>query len=583
VLGELQPGDPAQIGPYRLSGVLGTGGMGRVYLGWSASGQPAAVKVIRAEIAANSEFRARFRREVAAAHTMSGRFTAPLADADLDGPTPWLATEYVAGPSLAEAVASHGPLPADSVRSLAAGLAEALAAIHAAGLVHRDLKPSNVLLASDGPRVIDFGISRAADTVSLTSTGQSIGSPGYLSPEQAIGKQVGPPTDIFSLGAVLAFAATGNGPFGEGSLEALVYRVVHQPPNLDDVPTDLGELIERCLAKDPGDRPTASGLLTELAAARPAAGWLPEPSAAALAGYAVAMPSWSGVGGAPTVTSVRSAAGQPPVAPPPDRAPQADGGKTRPSRSPLLRRNVLVPALSVVAVLVAAAIALAATLGGPGGSSALGGGSPTQSISPVAAPGHLLASASASSKPTAAKSTSQESKPGPAAQAATPTQPASAAQAASVPQAAAPAAPATRAAPRTSAPAPATSSAPPSTKAAPAPTTPAPTTPAPTPTLTPFQYIHYSGATTVACSSDGTVASGPPLVPISLVVTNNTSYSIQVFWINKTGALVLNADLSPGQIETFHTDEGDYWMISRSTGACFDIFLLHSAATLTAF
>src|SRR5580698_8743032 len=246
------------MGPYRLLGRLGDGGMGRVFLGMSVGGRPVAVKVIRTDLVADPEFRTRFRREVAAARQVSGLFTVMVVDADTDGPIPWLATAYVAGPSLAEAVNDHGPLPAASVLTLAAGLAESLAAIHAAGVVHRDLKPSNVLLAEDGPRVIDFGISRAAEATSLTSAGIVVGSPGFMSPEQAGGDDVGPASDIFSLGAVLAFAATGEGPFGTGPSEALLYRVIHNPANLDRLPDEVRPLVERCLAKEPGRRPAAS-------------------------------------------------------------------------------------------------------------------------------------------------------------------------------------------------------------------------------------------------------------------------------------------------------------------------------------
>ena len=274
---ELRPGDPELIGPYRLRGRLGTGGMGRVYLGLSPGGRAAAIKVIRSELAQDPEFRARFRREVAVARQVSGLYTAPVLDADADGPEPWLATAYVPGPSLADAVSQHGPLPAPSVLTLAAGLAEALSAIHSAGVVHRDLKPANVLLADDGPRVIDFGISRAAGGSSLTHTGLVVGSPGFMSPEQAEGGEVGPPSDIFSLGAVLAFAATGRGPFGSGSTPALVYRVVHDMPQLDLVPAGMRPLIERCLAKDPAGRPTAADLLAGAALGVPGQDWLPEP------------------------------------------------------------------------------------------------------------------------------------------------------------------------------------------------------------------------------------------------------------------------------------------------------------------
>jgi serine/threonine protein kinase len=276
---ELQPDDPGRIGPYRLRGVLGSGGMGRVFLGASADGQLAAVKVIRADLASDPEFRARFRREVTVARKVSGRFTVPLIDADTDGPVPWLATAYVSGPSLADAVTEHGPLPVRSVLELAAGLAAGLSAIHAVGVVHRDLKPSNVLLAQDGPRVIDFGISVAAETSPLTRTGLLIGSPGYMSPEQVEGREVGAPSDIFSLGAVLAFAATGVAPFGSGSAPTLAYRAVYREVNLDRVPAEVRGLIRRCLAKDPGQRPAARDLefAASTGAIPPTERWLAEP------------------------------------------------------------------------------------------------------------------------------------------------------------------------------------------------------------------------------------------------------------------------------------------------------------------
>ncbi len=266
MLEDLLTGDPQSVGPYRLLGRLGAGGMGQVYLARSPGGRLLAVKVIRSELAADHGFRARFAREVAAARTVSGIFTAPVVDADPDGPQPWLATAYVPGPSLTDAVAAYGPMPPAVVTTLGAGLAEGLQAIHAAGLVHRDLKPSNVLLADDGPRVIDFGIARAADGSGLTQDGTIMGSPGYLSPEQAQGSAVGPPSDVFSLGSVLNFAASGAGPFGAGSVASLVYRVVNGEPSLSGVPEQLRPLIQRCLAKDPASRPTAAGLLAALAA-----------------------------------------------------------------------------------------------------------------------------------------------------------------------------------------------------------------------------------------------------------------------------------------------------------------------------
>jgi serine/threonine protein kinase len=281
----LQSGEPRQIGPYRLIGQLGCGGMGRVYLGLSAGGRPVAVKVIRAELAADPEFRISFGREVAAARRVSGLFTALVVDADVDGPVPWLATAYVVGPSLAEAVASYGPMSARPALALAAGLAEGLSAIHAASVVHCDLKPSNVLLSPDGPRVIDFGISRAAEAVpvAVTGSGMVVGSPGFMSPEQALGEDVGPPSDVFSLGAVLAFATTGKGPFGEGSSPALAYRLVYTQPSLDQVPAELRSLVERCLAKDPSHRPTADEVLAEVGAMQPATEWLPEAAISAFA------------------------------------------------------------------------------------------------------------------------------------------------------------------------------------------------------------------------------------------------------------------------------------------------------------
>lgn len=273
---ELQPSDPRTIGQYRLAGRLGQGGMGQVFLGVSAGGRPVAVKAIRAELTSDPQFRSRFAQEVAAARRVNGLFTATVVDADVDGPVPWLATAYVPGPSLAEVIARHGPLPEASLLSLAAGLAESLNAIHVSEVVHRDLKPSNVLLAEDGPRVIDFGISRAAESSALTQPGLVVGSPGFMSPEQAIGAEVGPASDIFSLGAVLAFAATGKGPFGNGTTATLLYRVVHETPDLDLVPMRLRPLLQRCLAKDPAQRPVAAGVVAEVGALHSGRDWLPD-------------------------------------------------------------------------------------------------------------------------------------------------------------------------------------------------------------------------------------------------------------------------------------------------------------------
>ncbi|MFG2333357.1 PQQ-binding-like beta-propeller repeat protein [Streptomyces sp. NPDC048604] len=263
----------ASIGPYRVIRELGAGGMGRVYLAASRSGRAVAVKVVRPELAADPGFRRRFRAEVDAARAVGGVFTAPVVDADPDGPQPWLATAYIPGPSLTAAVGAHGPMPEPTLRVLGAGLAEALAAVHRAGLIHRDLKPSNILLAADGPRVIDFGISRAVDGTVLTADGQIIGSPGYMSPEQTTGAELTPAGDVFSLGAVLAFAATGEPPFGTGQLHALLYRTAHEPPRLDGVPPALYGLVAACLDKDPARRPSVPELQVWLRP-RTTEGWL---------------------------------------------------------------------------------------------------------------------------------------------------------------------------------------------------------------------------------------------------------------------------------------------------------------------
>ncbi|MEV7543654.1 serine/threonine-protein kinase [Streptomyces sp. NPDC089915] len=275
----LEAGEPRTIGAYRLLGRLGAGGMGRVYLGRSAGGRTVAVKVVHPHFASDTEFRTRFRREVEAARRVGGEWTAPVLDADPEAPVPWVATGYVAGPSLDRAVAAHGPLPEASVRAVGGGLARALVAVHGLGLVHRDVKPSNVMLTLDGPRLIDFGIARATDgTASLTSTGVSIGSPGYMSPEQILGKGVTGASDVFSLGAVLAFAATGRPPFSGDNSATLLYKVVHEPPELDAVPAGpLRELIASCLAKAAAERPSPEALAAALGGALGAPGWLPAP------------------------------------------------------------------------------------------------------------------------------------------------------------------------------------------------------------------------------------------------------------------------------------------------------------------
>ncbi|GAA0920420.1 protein kinase domain-containing protein [Pseudonocardia zijingensis] len=259
----LGAGDPKRVGPYRLLGRLGAGGMGQVFLGRDRAGVQVAVKVVHSGYAHDERFRLRFRREVEISRTVTGPWVAAVVDADPDARTPWLATQYVHGPSLDAAVRSDGPLPAGEVHALAHGLARALAVVHDAGLVHRDLKPSNVLLGSDHPRLIDFGISRAIDATQVTSTGVVVGTPAFMSPEQIAGEDVGPASDVFSLGSVLVFAATGHNPFGDHPPLALMMRISGHEPDLDGVPDDLRGPIAACLAKQPQERP-AAGELTGL-------------------------------------------------------------------------------------------------------------------------------------------------------------------------------------------------------------------------------------------------------------------------------------------------------------------------------
>ncbi|MFE7232831.1 serine/threonine-protein kinase [Streptomyces sp. NPDC057596] len=252
----LQPDDPPLVAGYRLAARLGAGGMGRVYLSHTQGGRPVAIKVVHPELADNPAFRRRFRREIAAARRVRGAYTAELIDADADGVPPWLATLYVPGPSLTEAVARRGPLPVPAVLWLMAGVAEALRAIHDAGIVHRDLKPSNVLLAADGPRVIDFGISLASDVTSHTTTGAAIGTPSFMAPEQASAGELTAATDVFALGQTAAFAALGEPLYGDGPAVSVLYRIVNEEPDLSLLPEELRPLLARCLATEPEERPT---------------------------------------------------------------------------------------------------------------------------------------------------------------------------------------------------------------------------------------------------------------------------------------------------------------------------------------
>jgi serine/threonine protein kinase len=261
----LQRQDPARIGSFSLLGRLGAGAMGRVYLGRSAAGRVVAVKTIRSEYAEEADFQARFAREVAAAARVSGVFTAAVVAADADAEVPWLATAYVPAPSLDQLVNACGPLPVAAVRWLAAGCAEALESIHGAGLVHRDLKPSNVLVSPDGPRVIDFGVARAAEQVNLSTAHGSVGTPAYMAPEQARDtRSATAASDIFSLGSTMLFAATGHAPYLGDSVTDILVRLATEPPDIADLPDELVRLISRCLAREPADRPTPAELLAEL-------------------------------------------------------------------------------------------------------------------------------------------------------------------------------------------------------------------------------------------------------------------------------------------------------------------------------
>jgi eukaryotic-like serine/threonine-protein kinase len=280
-------GDPDRVGDYTVLRRLGQGAMGVVYLGRSPGGRLLALKVARAELADDPGFRERFRHEVAMARAVGGFWTAAVVDADPDAPRPWLATEYVPGPTLREVVAEHGPLPEPALRRLVAGLAEALLAIHATGMVHRDLKPGNVLLAADGPRVIDFGIAKALETPPLTATGILVGTPGFLSPEQVKGQELTPASDVFALGSVLVYAASGHGPYGGGDVAALMYRVVHGQPDLTGVPESLRSLAARCLDPSPAARPAPADLLAEVGTPD-ATEWLPEPVRTLVAGQRTA-------------------------------------------------------------------------------------------------------------------------------------------------------------------------------------------------------------------------------------------------------------------------------------------------------
>jgi serine/threonine protein kinase len=414
VIKELRSADPESVGPYRLLGRLGVGGMGQVYLARSRGGRLVAIKLIKPELAEEPGFRARFASEIAAARNVGGMYTAAVIDADSDAELPWMATVYVPGPSLAAAVHDDGPLPVGSVLALAAGLAEALGAIHRAGVVHRDLKPSNVLLAADGPRVIDFGISRAIDRSMLTTTGVVMGSPGFMSPEQAMGwRGVGKPTDVFSLGAVLTFAATGVGPFGGGPYPALLYRVVNEEPNLAQVPAQLCPLIKRCLAKDPADRPVPADILRTLSgeASVLTGKWLPKALVDTLGHYRPAIEPPTSAPAPPVSEPETGVTPGPAVPVPPTPLPvPGTGGPTLPPATaarPLREWRWPVSAGAAVLVVAVVATILAVSPGGvpnpaPGKSPSNGSSTPRPSASHST--GTTATAASASTSGTAASS-----------------------------------------------------------------------------------------------------------------------------------------------------------------------------------
>lgn len=323
---QLAPGDPHHIGEYRILTRLGAGGMGQVYLARSDRGRTVAVKLVRQELAEQEEFRNRFRLEVRAALRVGGRWTAPVLDADTEAPVPWVATGYIAGPALDTVVSGEqGPLPERSVRLLASGLARALTDIHEAGLIHRDLKPSNILLTIDGPRVIDFGIARALETVAdggLTRTGALVGSPGFMSPEQVRGDRITPACDVFCLGSVLAYAATGRLPFGSAASggHAQMFRIAREEPDLAGVPDALLDLVRDCLHKEAEERPTVEAVLLRTATDADGEPWLPGTLIAELGRHAVRLLDAEqprAPAQPPTMTSAPRGTPTPPPAPAP--------------------------------------------------------------------------------------------------------------------------------------------------------------------------------------------------------------------------------------------------------------------------
>jgi hypothetical protein len=408
--------DPRQVSVYHLQARLGAGGMGRVYLGSSPGGRAVAVKVVHPELARDPEFMERFRREVEAASSVSGVYTAPVVGAGPDDSPPWLATAYVPGPSLADLVRGAGPLPEDAVWRLAGGLTEALQAIHGRGLVHRDLKPGNILIAADGPRVIDFGISRALHEAAITGTRTTMGTPAYMSPEQAGGGEISPASDVFALGSVLAFAATGTAPFDGGAPLSVIYRIVHAEPDLSTLSAGLGRLIGGCLVKDPASRPSLGDLLgavTAGAAAFPPSApgqYWPDPVAAVIARQAgsVQVPP-----GAYPVTP--SSVHLPGTTVPPGQpaTPAAQGQPGLPARRRVDGRWLALAGAAVAAAVAGTVLALVVK---PGTERNTAGQPPPATTPPPPTSASVAATSAATTPPAVATSTSPSTSPsGPAA------------------------------------------------------------------------------------------------------------------------------------------------------------------------
>ena len=412
----LQPADPASVGGYRLLGRLGAGGMGQVFLGVSPGGRTVAVKLIHPSYAQTDYFKERFAREIEAARRVGGFHTATVVDADPAADPPWMVTAYIEGPSLQEAVAQGGPMPPGQVRALGAALAEGLAAIHACGLVHRDLKPSNVILAADGPRIIDFGIARTVDAhTGITSTGTLVGTFAYMSPEQMHGDQAGSASDVFSLGGMLAFAATGRPPFGSDSPPAIMYRVINEQPDLaglDD--PSLAALIGACLAKAPAARPSVPDLMAAVSrsGAAPASAYAPNVRPASAADgpptqTQLSAPEPTREATPPPLASSQPGPLGPPGSPVPFGPPTARLPQGRRRRGPV----VLISAAALVVVALAIALPLLLAKSSPPAAS---GGRPTATAgaSSTASAPSSSPSVTASTQPTPTTSAATDSATG---------------------------------------------------------------------------------------------------------------------------------------------------------------------------